>query len=1353
MRGGLMDGRPAASSTPERGAATPLTPDEPHSSEAPAASIEPEEVRAIRKRLGLSQAEAGKLLGGGPRAFTKYEAGTVKPAAAVVTLLRLLEHNPDLMEQIRDPKSPPMTPSLAPPSPFQISGEHIERFNQQLFPELLRHLLHAEAHASRLPADGIHVSSNVTAPDGGEDGRIEWQGGVGRTPHLPCRFNQFQLKAGPITPAQAGKDVLRRGQVKPMVRKVLEDGGHYRMLCAHRYTQKAIESRTQRILEAVRDAGVPIDDSQITFWGAEQIADWANQHPTVAIWAKEHTQPGVVRPFCSWTRWASHPDHDDSPWVPDERLPPLRDRLRELATPQSIVRLVGSSGIGKSRLALEALGSESGGHALNDLVMYVDESQADTSAILQTVEALANTRARAVVVVDRCSPKTHRILVGSASRAGSQLSLLTIDDDIRATMSGTTIKVDDAPLAVVKAIIGQLAPNLPSLDHQRLEHFSEGFPRIAFSISRAWLSSQPIAHAEDDDIVNAFVLGRQPTDPGYMLKSAMLLAAFGVVGIDDDGQLSEIASFRDDLSIDGLRIGINRLLDRDVIRRKGRFGVIQPRPIAMRLAERQWRDWNPKQWERLMTSDGNRHLKSLRTTAARALARINTTSTAISVARHLCLSNGPPIQSDVLPTLAELAPNAAMQMVERVLSSTNDLADLPSDTRRHVVRALERIVFHVESFRQAAPFLLRLAAFETETCANNATGTFIGLFRVHLGNTAADGDARLKFLRDVMVMAGVAERQIVVDALIECLTPIGWRIVGAEVQGSRPAMSSWLPPTKDVETRYVTGCLSLLASIAAQEHPSWPVERARSGLGERLRSWIDRDYMDAIERVVRQVSFGVESWPEAVESLGHTLMYDTDSQNTDVIQRVEALWRELLPKSLEGRIHLLVTAMPWDFPPDAEVHERGRRQEEALRSLALDLAEAPQVLESALPQLCRGQQRKALIFGETLGSLQYQFKPRVWRRWITRATFDVPMADRNLDLLVGYFVGISRHCPRLAAPLKKRLTQSSSLALAFPRVCGCLGVAKRDIDLAVTALEGGILAPSALVQWTIGGALRYLQPSDVAPLLDALLALRGDDALAVTLDLITAYGIVVPDKLNGLRLQMRTCLVRCAHSDKGLAYRLEQLAGWMLAKGRQDAHARATAIDLAKAMVEGSRNVGRNWPSSVVRKLLSGFPEVVWPSIGAAIVADRGFAMRMVLTLGTPYRRDYEAPILSLPVETLFSWCRTDLDSAPAFTANVLPVLAQQGDEQILHPTLSRLIDEFGEREDVLSGLESNIRNFSWMGSTTGYYQQFLGPLDALVGHSIASVRHWAARMTRELRIRIENARDDDAELDVEWDI
>ena len=43
--------------------------------ENPSPAIAPDEIRNIRERLGLTQVEAGELIGGGPRAFTKYRVG------------------------------------------------------------------------------------------------------------------------------------------------------------------------------------------------------------------------------------------------------------------------------------------------------------------------------------------------------------------------------------------------------------------------------------------------------------------------------------------------------------------------------------------------------------------------------------------------------------------------------------------------------------------------------------------------------------------------------------------------------------------------------------------------------------------------------------------------------------------------------------------------------------------------------------------------------------------------------------------------------------------------------------------------------------------------------------------------------------------------------------------------------------------------------------------------------------------------------------------------------------------------------------------------------------------------------
>ena len=56
--------------------------------------LEPEEIRRIRKKLGLTQEVAGELIGGGPRAFQKYETGDSLPSRAISSALVLLDHDP-----------------------------------------------------------------------------------------------------------------------------------------------------------------------------------------------------------------------------------------------------------------------------------------------------------------------------------------------------------------------------------------------------------------------------------------------------------------------------------------------------------------------------------------------------------------------------------------------------------------------------------------------------------------------------------------------------------------------------------------------------------------------------------------------------------------------------------------------------------------------------------------------------------------------------------------------------------------------------------------------------------------------------------------------------------------------------------------------------------------------------------------------------------------------------------------------------------------------------------------------------------------------------------------------------------
>jgi HTH-type transcriptional regulator / antitoxin MqsA len=57
-------------------------------------------MRSTRKKLGLRQAEAGQIFGGGASAFSEYERGKTQPHKSTVLLLKLLDRHPELLPEV-----------------------------------------------------------------------------------------------------------------------------------------------------------------------------------------------------------------------------------------------------------------------------------------------------------------------------------------------------------------------------------------------------------------------------------------------------------------------------------------------------------------------------------------------------------------------------------------------------------------------------------------------------------------------------------------------------------------------------------------------------------------------------------------------------------------------------------------------------------------------------------------------------------------------------------------------------------------------------------------------------------------------------------------------------------------------------------------------------------------------------------------------------------------------------------------------------------------------------------------------------------------------------------------------------
>ena len=61
-----------------------------------------EDIRRIRKKLNLTQAELASVFGIGKMAFSRYERGESRPPAPLVKLLKLIDRHPNLLGEMRN---------------------------------------------------------------------------------------------------------------------------------------------------------------------------------------------------------------------------------------------------------------------------------------------------------------------------------------------------------------------------------------------------------------------------------------------------------------------------------------------------------------------------------------------------------------------------------------------------------------------------------------------------------------------------------------------------------------------------------------------------------------------------------------------------------------------------------------------------------------------------------------------------------------------------------------------------------------------------------------------------------------------------------------------------------------------------------------------------------------------------------------------------------------------------------------------------------------------------------------------------------------------------------------------------
>ena len=259
-------------------------------------------------------------------------------------------------------------------------------------------------------------------------------------------------------------------------------------------------------------------DLTLDFYDRGRIATWVREHTGLVPWVREKAGRSIAgwRPFGAW---ACAPDGITGEYLldnkirirtdaetSDSRLGPLDgiQRIREqLRQPRKVVRLVGLSGVGKTRLVQALFDERVGAESLNPaLAVYTDIADGPDPRPTDLAHSLIASRSTAILIIDNCPPDLHRRLSDVCRAPESRVSILTVEYDIREDQpEGTEVlRLEPSSPELIEKLVRRRFPHISVVDSRTIAEFSGGNARIAIVLSETVGRQDTIAGMSDDHL-------------------------------------------------------------------------------------------------------------------------------------------------------------------------------------------------------------------------------------------------------------------------------------------------------------------------------------------------------------------------------------------------------------------------------------------------------------------------------------------------------------------------------------------------------------------------------------------------------------------------------------------------------------------------------------------------------------------------------------------------------------------------------------------------------------------------------------------------------------------------------------
>lgn len=1240
---------------------------------------------------------------------------------------------------------------------LKVHAEDIARLNPQRLTDLIDKLLVHEAVTNGIPKHSIQVGTQLNTPDGGIDAYVEWTDGPTHTEFLPCQKCAFQVKTGKgeITPSKLEREIVKNGDIKPEIERAFKSTATYILFTNQHKNTAQINRLREKFLNLLRLYSKDYADSaQIRVYAVDSIARWVNSFLPVIIdvrcWLNQPVPAGLM----SWEMWNNFESRAlKTQFVADEMREQVINTIREtLVVETKHLRILGLSGIGKTRLALEAL-TPNFNTSAPDQVVYVDTFICENfdAGVLQS---WIQQDWGGILVVDNCDQTLHQNLVRQIELSESKFSLLTLHYETSQSDNRTPTfkltRMDDE--FIEKILRPAYKGNIPDLE--RVVQFAQGFPQMAVLLAEARLARETDAGRLNDDVMLDKLVGGNKVLPANQRRILRACAVFDKFGFE--GNVSEEYKFlaKDIAAVDKETFYECVILqtNRGIIGRAGRFAQVVPKPLAIRLAA-EW--WLLTPQENILNLIENGMPGQLEESFCDQVAMLDFLPDVQKIAKRLCGVQGPFGQAEVIlstrgsrffRSLVELDPKTTANSIYLVLDSLSDaqLVEVAGDTRRNLIEALEKLCFRSETFEKATWSLMLLASNENESWSNNATGVFKQLFRVFLSGTSAPPDMRLKVIDSILNLNSKRSRILAIEALSSALTTHGsGRLIGAENQGSGEPLKEWRPTVWGEVFDYWIEIIERLTDLIETDPSHWFV--ARDELGKKIRSVFrsSQVMVDAIDTAIHKI---VKSrgplWIAAVDSITNVLKYDCKDIREDAIAKLYEWERLLTPTELEDRLTFYITSPIYDLQK-SETGEYIDYAKTTAENLAQELAHDIDALVPHVPQLIENTQVQGFNFGRSL-----IIHADGWENFFESSIhFAKENPNPHTEFLGGMLAGIYQLDPVRWNRQMSVLANDPKLASLYPSFLTTGLIQEVHLTTLIEILRLDAFDVGVLVTLGQGTHLDSIPASSLSRFLIDL-SNHSPKARWVSLDILIMH-CHGTDRSKDFyevfrKLSLEIPSFWTEKSDYSVdSYHWKEAVLTTLSLENQ----RNFAIEISKQVIalasKGDLMDSIHVFEPILRALLDQYPVEAWREITSFVESCEYsdlFYLRELLKREEVGERESRISLLSIvPDELIENWCENSPSVGAIFIAEVTEVFGGEDDSFTLSPRATYLIDTFGESNEILRALDTNLGTFTFTNSLKDRFQCEVVLLEPLSNHSIANVRNWANDKIERLKELIEN--------------